>query len=154
MNGWILIYKKIWENRRFYRRPTTLAVWIWLLTHTNDKGVVLCGTLQIGEALNISRSTIRDIIKRLSQKEGEDDKLIAIKTTNKFSIITILNWEKYQKPYANKSDNQATTKRQPIATNNKERIKNKEIKKGTVSKETVDKIKKELAEKLSWRGSL
>lgn len=126
MQGWILLHKKIWFNPRFYRKPTALCVWLWLLTHTNEKGIVLCGSIQIAQELKISRSTVRDILKRFSQKNGEDDPIIAIKSTNKFSIVTILNWQKYQRPYAIKTDNHTTTTRQPLATN-KEKEYKKEI---------------------------
>lgn len=127
MNGWVLLHKKIWENQRFYRKPSALSVWLWLLTHTNSKGIVLCGTKQIGEDLHLSRSTVRDILARFSEKYADDEPIIATKSTNKFSIITILNWSRYQKPYDSKSANDTTTTRQPLATNKEERIKNKEV---------------------------
>lgn len=126
MNGWILLHKKIWENPRFIKSPTALAVWVWLLTHTNEKGVVTCGRKQIAEDTGVNEGSVRWLLKDFTQKRGEDDALLSIKPTNKFSIVTILNWQKYQRKEKSLLANDYPTTSQPLATNKEERIKNKE----------------------------
>ena len=99
--GYIKIHRKMkdWE---WYQDPNTFRVFIHLLLsatykerdfrgHTIKPGQVVCGRKQLAEELGMSESTIRTSINHLKMTNE-----IAIKTTNKFSIITIENWGKYQ----------------------------------------------------------
>ena len=54
-------------------------------------GQVVCGRKQLAKDLGLSESTIRTALKHLKSTNE-----ITIKSTNKFSIITIENWGKYQ----------------------------------------------------------
>ena len=99
--GWIKIHRKMvdWE---WYSHPTTFVVWMHLLieaTHEEKewKGVPISigqlvtsvNSLAISTGLSIQqvRTALRNI-----QTTGE----ITIKTTNKYSIITICKYDEYQ----------------------------------------------------------
>ncbi|MFB4473734.1 hypothetical protein ACDI16_12490 [Oceanobacillus caeni] len=66
--------------------------------------------------LDMKESTVRDYINVL-----KDDGAITIKSTNKFSVITLVNWEFYQdkeKTTDKKTDSKTPTKGQQNDTNN------------------------------------
>lgn len=117
MNGWFLLHKKIWENPRFYRKSSALTVWIWLLSHTNNNGIVTCGRKQISQDTGVEENTVRFLIYSFSQDYQSDAPLLTIKPTNKFSIITILNWNKYQHLLNSTLNNNSTTTKQQLTTN-------------------------------------
>lgn len=156
MNGWILLYKKIWENPRFYKNYKAVVVWIWLLTHCNDKGVVTCGRQQIAEDCGVSESCVYRILKNFSKKYLENEAIINIKPNNRFSTIYILKWSELQK----RVNNHRTTSEQPPNTNKQERINNNicsfatfwdvyPLKKGKKkAEESWNKIDPELYEKI------
>ena len=121
MNGWILLHKKIWDNKLFNGNYRAIAVWVWLLTHCNEKGEVTCGRNQISGDTGVKAGTVRYWLKKFLQEKHQ---LATIETTNKFSTFLILNWVEYQRKNTNASvRNIPATSRQ--TTTNKE-IKNKE----------------------------
>lgn len=103
--GWIKLHRKLKDNAVF-ASESGLKVWVWcLLKARHERGVVLVGKqmvhlrpgqfifgrLSSSEELNMKPSTVRNWIMYL-QKEGYLDS----KATNKYSVITVLNWEVYQ----------------------------------------------------------
>lgn len=74
-----------------------------------SKGQVVTGRRKISEATGISEQTIRTCMLRLIET-GE----ILVESTNKFSIITICNYEKYQ--YTEAESNLQETNSQPAET--------------------------------------
>lgn len=100
-NGYIKLHRQLLEWG-WYKDNNTKAVFLHLLMTASYKdnvfngyhikpGQVVCGRKQLAEALGLSESTIRTAIKHLILTNE-----ITIKSTNKFSIITIENWGKYQ----------------------------------------------------------
>lgn len=101
MEGWITLHRKFlqWE---WFGKPEMVQMFIWLLlnaSHTDRKwqgqvvkrGQILTTTSKIMEALNLSEQQTRTCIKRL-KSTGE----ITCQSTNKYTIITICNYDRYQ----------------------------------------------------------
>lgn len=137
-NGYIKIYRSMldWE---WYDDTNTKMVFLHLLLNANwkeskyhgfdvPKGGLVIGLESLAETLGISVQSTRTSLNHL-KSTGE----ITIKSTNKFSIVTIANWEKFQgsddeiNKQINKqlTNNQQTTNKQ-LTT--EEEYKNKRIK--------------------------
>lgn len=147
--GFIVLFRKFnkWEWKT---DPNMVALFIHLLTnanHTDNKwqgivvkrGQLVAGRKKLSQETGISEQTLRTCLNRL-----KSTKEITIKSTNKFSIITVCNYSKYQdKPEDNQSTNQPTnqpTTNQQLTTNNNENKENKEEREG-VNKVTNEKTK-------------
>ena len=104
-SGWVKIHRKIWENP-WMQRPNIMTVWMYILCHVEfaPKDVIWCSkriTLLPGQGLLtttdvanecfIHHSTVIRIL-RVLEEEGQ----IQRKTSNKGTLVTVLNWEKYQ----------------------------------------------------------
>lgn len=125
-NGWIKIHRKIvdWE---WSDKTEMVSVWIHLLVMANtkptdwhgttiDRGQLVMTRESLAKKIGISEQTLRTCINRL-----EINQQITKKTTNKFTIITICNYDKYQvSEVANQpTNNQQITNNQP--TNNQQK---------------------------------
>lgn len=133
-DGYIKLHRSItkWE---WYQDQNTKAVFIHLLIHANwedskfksydvPKGSLICGRKKLAADLGLSEQEIRTSLEHLKSTNE-----ITIKTTNKFSIVSIVNWEKYQ-GFVDESTNKTTihaTNNQPTINHIKEykEIKNK-----------------------------
>lgn len=127
--GWIKLHRQIQESK-IWNNPVGLKIWLWCLIKANHKecdvlvgrqlvhlntGQFIFGRFTASEELRQTPSTIRNWIKFL-----RDDKSLDIKTTNKFSVITILNYKDYQD-----LDNNLKTNEKQIATDkNVKNVKN------------------------------
>ena len=141
MNGWILLHKKIWENKLFSGNPYALSVWIWLLTHCNENGDVTCGRHQIAKETGVKAETVRYWLTRFLH---ENHQLTTIKTTNKYSEFHICKWKEYQRKTTNTSTRILPATYQPPTTNKELKNKEKEEYIYThlkITKETVDNLK-------------
>lgn len=122
----------------WYSDANTKSLFIDLLinasyTDTNWRGIplkrgqVVIGRRELSERLGITEQSIRTSIKRLKSTNE-----ITVKSTNKFSIITVVNYNKYQSPET-KSTNKITNKltnnqpatNQQLTTSNKYNKDNK-----------------------------
>ena len=140
--GYIKLHRSIlgWE---WYSDVNTQAVFIHLLLNANwedsryrghlvPKGSLVIGRKKIAKELKISEQSVRTSLEHLKSTNE-----ITIKSTNKFSIVTIVNWEKYQgydeestNKLTNKStNNQPTTNQQLTTYKEIKNIRNKEEKK-------------------------
>ncbi len=101
MSGWIKLHRKFC-NWGWSSKPEMVALFIRLLLEANyeekcllghkiGRGQVIFGRSQWSETLGISPQSLRTCLERLKSTSE-----ITIKTTNKFSIITIVNYEEYQ----------------------------------------------------------
>ena len=105
MQGWIKLHRQLIENSIFDNEKG-LKVWIWCLLRANhQKSTILLGrqkvTLNAGEfamgskkeseILKIAKSTLWFWLEYLA-KEGQ----LELKKTNKYTIIKVKNWKKYQ----------------------------------------------------------
>jgi DNA-binding transcriptional regulator LsrR (DeoR family) len=89
---------------------------------TLKPGQVICGRKQLAEDLGISERAVRTALNHLKSTSE-----LSVKTTNKFSLITIENWRKYQcgnDESDQQNDQQAVTQ----ATSNRPHTRNKEVK--------------------------
>jgi hypothetical protein len=123
--GWIKLHRKI-INSTVFDNEKLLKVWIWcLLKATHDeyeqlvgrqivnlqKGQFVTGRNAASKELKMTPSTTWDYLKVLERNQNID-----IKSNNKYSIVTIVNWELYQSENEI-SDNKSTTNQQQINTN-------------------------------------
>lgn len=105
MQGFILIHRKIFENPIF-TKPNYLAIWMYLLTFANHKTKQIIwnnekvlikrgqfiGSLQkLSNHFNLGLGTVSRIISYL-----EKENMIERKSTNKFTLFTIVNYDFYQ----------------------------------------------------------
>ena len=129
--GWIKLHRKImdWE---WWGIPEMFILWVYLIFSANledkewkgmkiPRGSFVTGRKRIAEACGISEQQVRTCLARL-----ENSQQITIKSTNKYSIITICKYDDYQ---VNEKDEQPAE--QPIdnqqSTNNQPQLKNGRI---------------------------
>ncbi len=131
MDGWVSFHRKIkeWE---WYTDPNTFRLFFHLVLEANhakgkwrgieiDRGQHLTSTNKLSEALNLSPKQIRLALKKL-ENTGE----MAIKTTNKYTLVTVANYDLYQdndKQRANKQEHEGQSKDKQRATNNNDNNK-------------------------------
>lgn len=143
-NGWIKLHRKSMEST-IWKNPMVWFVWSWCLMKANHKDnqfpfngkdiVVKNGSFITG--LNSAQSqlptlSIQNIRTALDYLESTNR--ITIKSTNKFSVITIVKWEEYQQD--NKQTNKPLTNEQQ--TTNKPLTTNKNVKKEKNVKKVVE----------------
>lgn len=138
MEGWISLHRRIkkhwiWENNLY------LKLWIDFLLRANyednkvliesslidvERGSFIASQLKLAKENSVSRSKIRTFLNLL-----ENDSMIEQKMTNKFTKITICNYDSYQieSPTEEQQKNiKKTSKRHQKDTENKENKENKE----------------------------
>ena len=153
--GYIKLFRRIndWEWKT---EPLTLSLFIHLVTNANHKnnnwrgikikrGQILTGRKQLSLQTGLTERQVRTALKNL-ETTGE----VTSKTTNKYSIISITNYEMYQA-----SDQQTTSKRPASdqqTTTNKNDNNDKNEKNRGVSSETPPKPKNKKGTRLddSW----
>ncbi|HCY8390382.1 TPA: hypothetical protein O1971_002806 [Staphylococcus aureus] len=84
-----------------------------------EKGQFVFGRKRASEELRLKESTVRDYIKLL-----ENLGTIVVKSDNKFSVITVVNWAIYQSMEEN-SDSKNDSKNDNKSTTNGQQINNK-----------------------------
>lgn len=116
--GWIKIYRRLLEWQ-WSSSSNHIALFIHILLRANYKetkwrketiapGQLLTGSKQLSDWTGLSRMQIRKSLTDLVTSEE-----ITIKTTNKYSIITILKWETYQSEQP--TNNQQVTNKEPAS---------------------------------------
>jgi len=131
--GWIKLHRKL-KNSLVFDNPDLLKVWIWCLlkaTHDDyiqmiglqevelEKGQFIFGRKVAANELKMSESKTYRLIKKLETMQN-----LNIKANNKYSIITIENWELYQfdenkneQQFEQQMNNKRTTNEQQMNTN-------------------------------------
>lgn len=133
MQGWIKIHRKLF-NKGYYRNSQYIHLWLHLLLKANHdekewlfkgqihkarRGEFLTSRITLSKETGIPQSTCEDILN-LFEKEQQ----IQQQKNAKNRLITIINYNSYQKPDSN-SDNTPTTRRQHADTNkNNKELKN------------------------------
>jgi hypothetical protein len=138
-------YVKLWrksEDSGLMKDRKAWAVWTWLLIHASHKrhtqvvgrisvelnpGQLVIGRKSLSDALDLTEQNVRSCLKLLKNMEN-----ITIKSTNKFSILTIEKWELYQsdseevtsKITSRSTDDQPATNQQPTTNKNGKNEKN------------------------------
>lgn len=136
-NGWIKIHRKLmkWE---WYKKSEMVHLFLHFLLLANHeenkwqgkvikKGQFITGRKQLEKEIGVSEQTIRTCIKRLKSTNE-----ITTKPTNKFTLITIINWGQYQsketkstsKSTSTLTNNQPTTNQQLTTNKNVKNVKN------------------------------
>lgn len=110
MEGYIKLYRKIKENKYWLepRKFSTFEALLDLLLRATYKdiafaigdqnlnlkaGQFVTSQVKLAEAWGCNRETVHRYLKRL-----KNDRQIDYKTSNKFTLITISNWNVYQNP--------------------------------------------------------
>lgn len=124
--GWVKLHRQLLENPIF-KNDKIFRVFIYCLLKTSHaehdqlvgdiivpvkKGEFVSGRKSISSSTGLTEQNVRTALSKL-EKLG----ILTIKPTNKFSLISISNWDKYQQ------DNQQVTSKQPtsnqqVTTNN------------------------------------
>ena len=140
MVGWIKLHRKT-INSAIFDNPHLLKMWIWcLLKATHDEYEQMVGlekiTLKQGQfitgrnkgsaELSVNQSTWYKHIKTLEKMQ-----MVELKSNNKKTVVTIVNWALYQ-GNENNCNNKITTKEQQnnnkITTKEQQNNTNKNIK--------------------------
>lgn len=129
MQGWVKLHRSIldWE---WYSDTNTFKVFMHLLLTVNHEekkwrgivinaGQIVTSRANLAEQLNLGVQAVRTSLDKL-KSTGE----LTIATTNKYTIITVTNWIKYQD--TNQQVNQQLTNKQP--TTNQQLTTTKECK--------------------------
>jgi predicted transcriptional regulator len=149
--GWIKIHRKIMETS-WYKRSIVVHLFIHLLIKANHqeskffwngkeitikRGEFITGLSKLSEETGISIQSIRTALNILKSTNT-----ITIKSTNKFSIIQIVNYDQYQnedikstsKLTSKVTNNQQTTNKQLTTNKNDKNDKNeKNIKNNNIN---------------------
>lgn len=156
MEGWIKIHRKMLDNPVVCKDAEYLAVWMYLLLNASHDGYKACfkgekitlhpgqlitGRKSIADKLSINESKVKRILQAF-----KNDQQIDQQPSNKNSLITILNWDEYQKSDQQNSQ-QMTSKRpasdQQVTTNKNVRMKEcekKDIESGAFHPPTADDV--------------
>ena len=132
--GFIKLHRSIlgWE---WWSDANTTRVFLWLLLNAQwedsrfrgyevPRGSLVTSYAKISEALEISVQSARTSLNHL-KSTGE----ITIKSTNKFTVVSIVNWEKFQ-CFDDSGNKQINNQPNKQLTNNQQTTNNiKEIKK-------------------------
>lgn len=137
-NGWIKIYRDL-DKKGFYRDSHFVHLWIHVLLKANHReaefmwngklkklkrGQFLTGRKALQEETGINEHKIERILKLF-----ESEQQIEQQKTNRFRLITVKNYEKYQdreQQNAQQMSNKCTTDEQQMSTNKNDKNKKNE----------------------------
>jgi len=130
--GWIKLHRKL-KDTSFKRNPLVVALFVHLLLSVNQEkrkfyrngqeievlpGQLLTGRNELSKQTGISHQSIRTCLTVLKSTST-----ITIQSTNRFSLISILNWQEYQSHQpAEQPANQQTTNQQLTTNKNTKNI--------------------------------
>jgi len=152
--GWIYVFRKIMEWE-WYHDSKMVHLFLHLIFMAQYKsttfrgielkrGQLLTGRAKLSSQTGLSEQSIRTCLDRLiSSKE------VTSKPTNRFSVITIVNYETYQKPIlaSNQPANQQTTNKQPASNHIQVKKESKKVNKTILY--SADSVEIALAQTLS-----
>lgn len=129
MNGWIKIHRKFLDWQ-WFDKPEAVKLFVYLLLRANHKdgywqgheikkGQFITSAQTISKDTKLSLQTIRTLLKKF-----EFTNEIVVKSTNKFTMLTICKYECYQDE--NDTTNKQLTNKQQ--TTNKQLTTNKNVK--------------------------
>jgi hypothetical protein len=139
LDGWIKLHRKLLENP-IIKNPQLLQLAIYCLLNANhkpkkafwgkdeidvQKGQFITGRYELAKDLKCKPITIYKRMLRLSKTD-----FCNIKSNNKNTLVTIVNWELYQSDETESninSNNKVTTKEQQ--SNTTKNVRSKEVKK-------------------------
>jgi hydroxymethylpyrimidine pyrophosphatase-like HAD family hydrolase len=129
--GWIKLHRKFldWE---WFKHPFMVHLFLHILISANHeekkwkgiiigRGQLITGRKTLHDQTGISQQSIRTCLERLKSTSE-----ITVKSTNKFSIITICKYDKYQETKA--KINQQINHPNVIQSTTNKKLKKKEVK--------------------------
>ena len=156
-NIWFIkIHRKIRDNPIFWK-PNYLAVFMCIILDVEFQETtrVLRGDIinlrpwewlffqkEIADKFNISIGTVSNILKKMNSEN-----IIEIRTTSKYSIIGLVNWEAYQVQIENTSENELKTSWNRTENELKHLKNTKEDSKKTQRKKIIEWEEKYIKEK-------
>ena len=128
--GWISLYRKTLDNPilRTSRKFSTFEAWIWLLLTVNHKekkivlgsdvynvkkGSMITSQKKLCKLFGWGNSRLRTFLKLLQK-----DDMVVVKTNQKLTQISLLNYESYQDYKSLSNHKQITSKSLPNTNNN------------------------------------
>ena len=135
--GYIKLWRKMFDSG-MQKEHATFTLWIWILCNVTRKplnyiargqqiklepGELIVGRKKLSLELKLSERSIRTCLDHLEKWQN-----VTIRSTNRFSIIKVINWSIYQQT-ENENDqqnDQEVTSKRP-ASDHKTRSKNKRI---------------------------
>ncbi|MBD7984441.1 replication protein [Sporosarcina sp. Sa2YVA2] len=153
--GWISIHRKLMDNA-IYSDSDLLKLWLHCLlkcTHTDYQQMVgntlvelapgqfVTGRISLAEEFNkgvIASKKLSDITLWRKLKFLEKIQMLNIKTTNKYSVVTVINWHEYQDGEQQMNNKRTTNEQQMNTNNNSNNINNKNMSPKQVYDETSD----------------
>ncbi len=144
MDGWIKLHRKILDNPIVFKDPDHVTVWIYLLLNATHKehaaifagekiilksGQLITGRRAIADKTGVEESKVYRILARFKKEQQ-----IEQQSSNKNSLITILNWGYYQnseQQIEQPMNSQYTTTEQQVNTNKNDN-KEKSFKENTL----------------------
>ena len=118
MDGWLKLYRSILDSAVF-QDAEILKVWIWLLCSVSfeQHDIICCGKVihlksgqiatgrkKIAQCTDLNETKVYRALTALKSLGN-----IEIKATNKYSIITVVNWDKYQEENGKRTTNEQQT---------------------------------------------
>ena len=139
MDGWLKLYRSILDSAVF-QDAEVLKVWIWLLCNVAFEqhdticygkvihlkpGQIATGRKKIAQCTDLSENKVYRALTALKSLGN-----IEIKSTNKYSIITVVNWEKYQDENGKRTANEQQTNNKTTAEEQQDDSKRTQHKNG------------------------
>ena len=118
MDGWLKLYRSILDSAVF-QDAEVLKVWIWLLCNVAFEqhdticygkvihlkpGQIATGRKKIAQCTDLNENKVYRALTALKSLGN-----IEIKATNKYSIITVVNWDKYQEENGKRTSSEQQT---------------------------------------------
>lgn len=131
--GWVKVYRRL-TSKGYYQDSEYVHLWVHILLRANHEpkeflwngvlkkvqaGQFIAGRQVLSRETGISESKVERILKTF-----ESEQQIEQQKTNRFRLITILNWPKYQQSeqqIEQPVNNKRTTSEQPVDTNKNEK---------------------------------
>ena len=135
--GWVKLHRKF-QDWEWADNPNMVCLFVHLLLMANHEegrwhgitvkpGQLIAGRKKLAEVTGISEQTIRTCLNTLKSTNE-----LTLKSTNKFSLITIVKWEEYQG-----NDDKPTSKSTSTLTNNQPTTNHKQECKECKKKEYI-----------------
>lgn len=165
MQGWIKLHRKVLENPIVCKDSDHLAVWVYLLLNAThdyipalfkgkkivlEPGQLITGRKSISSKLCVSESKTKRILIEL-----ESDQQIDRQRSNQNSLITILNWDKYQdcdQQNGQQMTNERPASDQPVTTN--KNVKNVKNERSNIYNDLPDQLHEPLKKFLEHRKKI
>ena len=139
MDGWLKLYRSSLDSAVF-QDAEVLKVWIWLLCNVAFEqhdticygkvihlkpGQIATGRKKIAQCTDLNETKVYRALTAIKSLGN-----IEIKSTNRYSIITVVNWEKYQDESGNRTANEQQTNSKTTADEQQDNSKRTQHKNG------------------------